>query len=450
MRKSQPATFWVWATVLLGLSGHVFAAAARSDEAVDKEKAIALGRELFARDWLVGDARSHGGDGLGPVYNERSCAGCHHLGGTGGAAAADKNIDILSPAGDAFANAGFFYAFGMSFGSNGFEYHFTNNPGKPKPKPLDVAALVRLHPGFREAPSVVLHRYGPDADYRSWREQVPGTHGTVGLQVTQRNPTPLFGLGLIDAIPDDVIEAAARRRLPAASSVKGRVNRLPDGRIGRFGWKAQVATLHEFVISAATGELGLEVPGRRQAADPRVPPIAAPGLDLNEEECAALTAYVASLPAPRTLDAADGKHERAIKAGAAVFRSIGCAHCHVPKLGEVDGLYSDLLLHDMSPQLGDTGFYGVFTGNDPPPAPKRAPKGKPAGAGMQEWRTPPLWGLRDSFPYLHDGRAETIEQAIALHGGEGTSAAQRYAQLSSRERQQLEQFLFSLAAPKQP
>ncbi|MDR3638054.1 MAG: di-heme oxidoredictase family protein [Isosphaeraceae bacterium] len=434
---------------VLGLSA-LLTAPAMAEDAAGNDKAIALGRGLFAREWVVGDARSHGGDGLGPVYNERSCAGCHHLGGPGGAATADKNIDILSPAGDASSNGGFFYAFSMNFGGEGFDYRISNNAPNTRPKPVDVAALVRLHPGFREASSVVLHRYGPDADYRSWREQVPGPHGTVALRVTQRNPTPLFGIGLIDGIPDEAIEAAARRRLPAASAVKGRVSRLADGRVGRFGWKAQTATLREFVLSAAAGELGLEVPGRRQAADPRVPPIAAPGLDLNEDECTALTAYVASLPPPRVLPPGDMKQERTLKAGATTFRAIGCAHCHVPKLGKVDGLYSDLLLHDMSPLLADTGFYGVFTASDPAPAPKRGPNGKPAGANVQEWRTPPLWGLRDSYPYMHDGRAETIEQAIAFHGGEGAGAAQRYAQLSARERQQVEEFLLSLAAPKQP
>lgn len=450
MSKSPGVRSRVWASVL-GLAGVVTMGAAWAADAPDKDKTIALGRELFARDWVAGDARSHGGDGLGPVYNERSCVACHHLGGTGGAATADKNIDILSPAGDDFANAGFFYGFSMNFGGNGFEYRFTNNnPANARPKPLNIAALVRLHPGFREAPSVMLHRYGPDADYRSWREQIPGTHGTVALKISQRNPTPLFGMGLIEAIPNEAIEAAARRRLPASSGVKGRVSRLADGRVGRFGWKAQTATLREFVLSAAAGELGLEVPGRRQAADPRVPPIAAAGLDLNEEECDALTAYVASLPPPRVQDPADLKQERTMKGGAALFKSIGCAQCHLPKLGDLDGIYSDLLLHDMSPQLSDTGFYGIFAANDPAPAPKRGAKEKPAGANLNEWRTPPLWGLRDSYPYMHDGRAETIEQAIALHGGEGTVSAQRYTQLSARERQQVEEFLLSLAAPKQP
>ncbi|HWD40642.1 MAG TPA: di-heme oxidoredictase family protein, partial [Fimbriimonas sp.] len=117
------------------------------------------------------------------------------------------------------------------------------------------------------------------------------------------------------------------------------------------------------------------------------------------------------------------------------------------------GLYSDLLLHEMSPELADTGFYGLFAAREveraAAPAGPRAEAGRrpEIGARLQEWRTPPLWGLRDSAPYLHDGRAQTIDQAIRLHGGQGSAAAQRYAQRSGRDRKQLENFLLSLAAP---
>ena len=111
---------------------------------------------------------------------------------------------------------------------------------------------------------------------------VPGRHGTIVIRTSERNPPPLFGAGLIDAIPDEAIEAAAKRKFPGSSEVRGRVSRLKDGRIGRFGWKAQTATLKEFVLSAAAGEMGLEVPGRHQAADPRLPGIVATGLDMDD------------------------------------------------------------------------------------------------------------------------------------------------------------------------
>jgi CxxC motif-containing protein (DUF1111 family) len=136
----------------------------------------------------------------------------------------------------------------------------------------------------------------------------------------------------------------------------------------------------------------------------------------------------------------------AIERGRQLFASVGCAICHRPKLGDVDGIYSDLLLHDMGHQLSDSGSYTVLE-------PEIASKDKsrqPRAANQLEWRTPPLWGLRDSAPYLHDGRAATIADAVALHGGEGLSAAQKYTRLTEKERKEVELFLETLAAPMAP
>jgi hypothetical protein len=166
-----------------------------------------------------------------------------------------------------------------------------------------------------------------------------------------------------------------------------------------------------------------------------------------------------------------GQEAAAINAGHTLFAATGCANCHVEKLGPVRGIYSDLLLHDMGEQLGDTGNYGVFTPNAPeeeqPELPSQqanadGPNGgsesgeltpaqlaKVIGALRQEWRTPPLWGVRDSGPYLHDGRADTLEQAIAFHGGQATPAVVKFFQLKPAERQQLITFLKSLTAPDQ-
>ncbi len=453
----------ILAMVLSGF-GTIHAAHARDNG--EPPDAVERGRELFAREWLPRDGRSKEGDGLGPVYNERSCLGCHHLGGPGGASGADKNIEIVT-AGSAEAgnDVGAFYAFGMSFGTAGFQYKFTTNPGPAHPVSLNRADLAQIHAGFRSATSVVLHRYGPDPDYRRWRESVPGPHGLILVRSSQRNPTPLFGTGLIDEIPDDAIEAAARRRFAGWPDIRGRVSRLADGRIGRFGWKAQAATLEEFVASAASVEMGLEVPGHHQASDPRFPALTPPGLDLDADDVSALVDYVRSLPPPSRYEPDENHEAQVIRAGGQVFKTAGCATCHVPRLGEVEGIYSDLLLHDMSPQLGDTSAYGIFTavdpianpnaGEAPRPVLARKPRngngggpGSSAIASPQEWRTPPLWGLRASAPYLHDGRAENLDQAIRGHGGQATASARRYAQLSAQERGQLEAFLLSLGTPQ--
>jgi RNA polymerase sigma factor (sigma-70 family) len=416
------------------------------------EQTQRLGRELFERVWVKNDPRSHGGDGLGPVFNGQSCVACHNLGGSGGAGAFDRNIEIATSTGSLGEGMGYFYAFSMDFGAGRFEYRMGGDPqGTPRRQTqAEATFLAGIHPGLKDSKSTVLHHFGTDPLYHAWRGSVPGRHGSFMIQSSERNPFALFGAGRIDAIPDEAIEAAARRRSSSSAQVKGRVSRLKDGRVGRFGWKAQTATLEEFVRSAAAGEIGLEVPGRHQAADPRTPGLAAKGLDMDEGECDALVAYVRSLPVPVAIKRADDKDSAQWRAGEATFRSIGCTACHMPKLGDVEGIYSDLLLHDMGPQLSDADTYSVFVSEpgqaDGVPVADHSRTDNGPGT-VREWRTPPLWGIRDSGPYLHDGRAATIAQAIMLHAGQGAAAARRYAELSPRRKQQIDAFLLSLAAP---
>jgi CxxC motif-containing protein (DUF1111 family) len=233
--------------------------------------------------------------------------------------------------------------------------------------------------------------------------------------------------------------------------VQGRVSRQQDGRIGRFGWKGQTPSLNDFVLTACAVELGLDVPGHSQGGTPPAPNYRAPGLDLSQNDCDSLVAFVRSLPAPSRVESTDPGEAKALKAGRESFEAIGCASCHSPKLGEVDGLFSDLLLHDMGQDLGDTGAYGVFVPESPGNSEeKEKPKsnvGPLAGATRLEWRTPPLWGFRDSAPYLHDGRADTLEGAVAMHGGQGAASAHKFFELKPKQRIQVEAFLKSLVAP---
>ena len=352
--------------------------------------------------------------------------------------------------------ADYVYSFSAGFGAGLFGHRRGGNLQGPalRRSHAESTYLPGIHPGFRDANSIVLHRHGTDPAYDAWRGSVPGQHGPVSIQSAERNTPALFGAGRIDAIPDDVIESAARRKSGNAAQVKGRVSRLKDGRVGRFGWKAQTATLAEFVCAAAAGEIGLEVPARHQSADPREPNLAPPGLDMDQSECDALIEYVRGLPVPIPIKPAGDNEIAQWKAGEATFRSIGCADCHRPRLGDVEGIYSDLLLHDMGPELvGSGAYYAPTAVAEPPPSPGLSARGRARAdngtrsVSVFEWRTPPLWGVRDSAPYLHDGRAAKIAQAITLHGGEATSAARRYAQLSSQGKQQVEAFLESLAAP---
>jgi CxxC motif-containing protein (DUF1111 family) len=523
------------ASVLAGILG-VFAClgtAGQSGEVDGKapEGRRAQGRELFEREWLAGDSRTHGGDGLGPVYNDSSCIACHNLGGTGGGGPASKNVDIITASPN--SNMMPMSAGGSGRGEPGFlgralgslvgldDSADSKAPGgrTPARRKPDTKELIKAHPGFRTARSVVLHRFGVEGAYETWRQSMIGSQfvnpssspgatdpkamteaqnslnlgrfamqsnvGEFVLVRSQRNPTPLFGAGLIDAIPDRVLEEAAKVKHSGFPEVAGRASRLKDKRIGRFGWKAQTPTLQDFVLTACAVELGLEVPGHHQAGLPQKPDAKAKGLDLTGEECNALESYVRGLPKPAERRPSTEADAREIDGGRKLFASIGCATCHTPKLGQVDGIYSDLLLHDMGQQLGDTGQYSVFDPSsseeefvDEDPGPIADAAASPAvdldavvvvqtsanacptpGSGGAvkrpttgpasrfEWRTPPLWGFRDSGPYLHDGRADTLDQAVALHGGESSKIAVKYFGLSPRERRQVEAFLKSLTAP---
>jgi CxxC motif-containing protein (DUF1111 family) len=268
------------------------------------------------------------------------------------------------------------------------------------------------------------------------------------ISISQRNTPALFGANLINNIPERVILAEAKKQRlkfrtsrPEAQDLPvGRAIRLANGRIGRFGWKAQTASLSDFVRAACANELGLGNPGQNQPValynEGETRPMV---LDLSAKQCDELTAFCASLPKPVeklpkgvTADqAAEGKK---------LFSKIGCAECHTPKLGSVDGIYSDLLVHNMGSALVGGGSY-----NDPFPTPVPTPEGE--GPMPSEWRTPPLWGVADSAPYMHDGRADTLEEAIALHGGQGKRSADKFAALGAGKQAQLIAFLRTLQAP---
>jgi CxxC motif-containing protein (DUF1111 family) len=396
-----------------------------------EDAAVAEGRALFLRDWTPDDPRSRDGDGLGPVYNERSCVACHGQAAPGGAGPIEKNVDLVTASWS------------------------------------DRDAMAKVHPGLVTARSVILHRFGTEPGYDEWCLALfgpaakPGPdfsdlatskfHPGVSLFRTQRNAPALFGLGRVDAVPDAVLKAAAARRFATFPEVHGRVGRLPGGGIGKFGWKAQVGTLGDFVRSACAGELGLEVPGHSQGQDPRSDAAPSPGLDLSQGDCDALAAYVRSLPAPVALAPGDDREGIKVKQGARLFARIGCATCHAARLGDVHGIYSDLLLHDMGAGLTDAGtYYGSPVDTTPPPSRSRGDLARdegPLGAGPTEWRTPPLWAYRDTGPYLHDGRAETLDQAVDLHGGEAAPTARRYGRLTAAERRSIHVFLSTLAAP---
>jgi CxxC motif-containing protein (DUF1111 family) len=257
----------------------------------------------------------------------------------------------------------------------------------------------------------------------------------AGATATGRRTTPdVLGFGLLDAVPEAEILARADPDDRDGDGVSGRPNRFVDGRLGRFGRKAFVPTLRQFNDGAFNLEQGITnpvAPTEETVAGRPVPD----GVDLaadpeiTQEDLDLTDAFVRFL-APPAPQAPAWRTARARR----LFREIGCASCHVPSLRTGDhgvsalrrravDAYTDLLLHDMGPELADVCL-GL--------------------AAPSEFRTEPLMGLRLSASFLHDGRAASIEEAIRLHGGEAAGSRDRFKGLSEADRKRLLQFLGSL------
>jgi CxxC motif-containing protein (DUF1111 family) len=337
-------------------------------------------------------------DGRGPIFNDISCVNCHNGGGFTGAGSAR-----LETRAGKLINGNF-------------------NP------------LAQLGGSLIQDNSIGFVKNGCSFDV----ERVPPPANVVA----KRRTTPLFGLGFVDAMPDNFfINLAAGQ--PAA--VRGRPNMVHDISrnqtvVGRFGWKAQVPTLHQFSGDAYVNEMGITNPEFPFEACPNGPdncnmvqrcnPV--PGLNNDGEDVTKFTNFMRLLaPSPR---GSTGSREAN---GALVFSRIGCAVCHTPNMTTPNTAsvpvavrnktfhpYSDFLLHEMG-SLGDgIGAMGI--------------------AGTTEMRTQPLWGLRFTNPLLHDGRTGDISQAIQAHSGQGTAARDAFAALNGVERGDVLAFLKSL------
>ncbi|MFG1478057.1 di-heme oxidoredictase family protein [Xanthobacter sp. V4C-4] len=402
----------------------VLAQAAAPARALD-DLDIHIGKALFKRPWTPAPTTTQADDGLGPLFDARSCSSCHP--GSGRAAAAFEADGQVE-------GRGMVLMIGRADGSGdpvyGRRMQIDAVPGLP-PEGIIAADDTALPDGRRaRRPRLDALAYGP-LDPQS------------GLSL--RAAPDLHGRGAMAAVSDSTLLAVEAEQAAAKDGVAGRARRIsqPDGsmRIGRFGWKASHATLASQSAEAFFLDLGLSnrfhpepwgdctpLQPACRAAPHGARPVEAdgtPGLEIGDAVLDRVVAYVAALPAPHGTAPADA-------AGARLFASVGCATCHRPALPTADGgtarLYSDLLLHDMGTALGDTM-----------PEP---------GAGASDWRTAPLTGISQALArdtgLLHDGRARTVEEAIAWHAGEATAAAARFRALPERDRAALLDYVSSL------
>ena len=468
---------------------------ATADDTPNREAVLGAGKILFQRHWEPGKPATRDGDGLGPMFNAVSCDACHSQGGVGGGGSIDFNVDLLSHA---------------DRGGNG---HSTTRE-----------KVKSTHPAFVNdkdqsvLSNITLHRFSSSPNYSALRQMLTGapvpaallpkereelqrkfsqkpvrtgiSASEVNFTLTQRQTPALFGAGLIDAIPDELLQKLAVAQAFKFPDISGRVPQVRIEKVGRFGWRGQTEHLSDFVLGACANELGLQVPKVDQPMDPTRPEYKPVGLDLTQQQCDSITAFVASLPAPRFVVPEESEKARVADFGRTVFSRIGCGACHVETVGPATQIYSDLLLHDMGPALADPvaaehAFLqieripvSIARGQSQEPEPSvPQQRGYSGGSGpppiqlvhihqpftatsairttfkhvpttiTQEWRTPPLWGVANSAPYLHDGRAATLLEAIALHGGESKAATTRFVELPTTERLALLEFLSCLQAP---
>ena len=262
----------------------------------------------------------------------------------------------------------------------------------------------------RDARSFVPWIHGDDQDalgVPAQRFTLDGSGRTVTLPIRAagRRRTPsLFGMGHLEGISSDDLRARSDDFDRDGDGISGR---LPwrDDCFGRFGWQSSVCNIPSFVEGALSRELGIETFPRSRH-------------EISEEEVGALVAFVRSLPAPRSTSSDEGRE---------LFARAQCAACHVPITGVAtfDGrqlevrAYTDLLIHEM-------GSGPLHTNRD----------------SRSEFRTPPLWGIAETGPpYLHDGSARTVEQAIERHGGEAAKSRRLYRALTKAEQARLVAFV---------
>ncbi|MDX8444202.1 di-heme oxidoredictase family protein [Mesorhizobium captivum] len=419
----------------------------------EEEATFKLGNALFRKNWVSSPSSTQASDGLGPLFNERACQNCHLKDGRGrppegGTGSTSMFLRLARDASNAEEKAALADHKALNFpdpvyGSQLQDLAVPGLKGEGRMRVEYSGEKVTLGDG-----SVVLLRkptytaeglaYGP-LDRRT----------TLSPRLTP----PMIGLGLIEQIAPSDILAHADPDDRDGDGISGRANIVRDAlsgepTLGRFGWKAQTASIRQQAADAFAGDIGISTPEepkhwgdctdtqkdclampngvQQRLGTAEAPP---PVMDL-------VTFYSQNLAVPARRDLGT----RQVLAGKKQFYEMGCISCHTPKFVTMRGNkaqafqliwpYSDFLLHDMGEGLADGQRVGEASGS--------------------EWRTPPLWGIGlnatvngNSF-YLHDGRARTLAEAILWHGAEGRKARDRFAGAAAADRDALIKFLESL------
>lgn len=397
------------------------------------------GNAFFNTNWVSASSAVDGRDGLGPLFNARSCSTCHFKDGRG------------RPPSPGEIPTGLLFRLSIP----GLGDH-----GGPLPDPVyGNQVSVRALPGRKPEARVTVRLEevsGAYPDGRTYSLQKPHYafddwgYGEPHeeLQFSPRVASPVFGLGLLDAIGKSELEQRADPDDRDGDGISGRTNRVwsPSKKsegLGRYGWKANKAELIDQVAAAFVGDIGITTnlfPEENHSAtqEPAGPVPNSGSPELGDRDLEDLVFYMKTLGVPAgRIDNAKEFHQ-----GEALFESARCSSCHIPEMntdphypipalaGQTIRPYTDLLLHDMGEALSDGRRDFQATG--------------------REWRTPPLWGIgllptvNGHSRLLHDGRARNVEEAILWHGGEAEKSKDAFKAMSAENRQLLISFVESL------
>ncbi|MCH2225043.1 MAG: thiol oxidoreductase [Crocinitomicaceae bacterium] len=393
-----------------------------------------VGNSFFNQNWVESPASTTARDGLGPLFNTKSCTSCHFRDGRGA------------------PNSGEGLLFRLSIPSSNIA---------PEPDPIYGGQLQDFAVSAANAEGDISIQYtesiGTYPDGTTYSLRIPHysitnlNYGAISpdIMISPRVGNQMIGLGLLEIIDESDIIVRADEFDLDGDGISGRANYVHDvstgtTMLGRFGWKANTATLITQVAAAFNGDIGIKTsyfPNENYTINqaPALSGLPDGGIvEVTDDDLLKVVHYCRTLRVPARRNS-NGVNEQK---GKLLFRSLECNKCHVEKhitgnSGDVSVLknaviypFTDLLLHDMGDELSDNRPDHLATGN--------------------EWRTAPLWGI-GLFPtvnnhqyLLHDGRARNVEEAILWHGGEAESHKEAFKKLEATERQQLIDFVNSL------
>lgn len=333
--------------------------------------------ERFLKGLTLFDGNFAETGGLSPVFNADSCRACHQDPVIGGAGGLDVNI-------------------------------------------LRIGGVDDVNEAFHSAAPVLSRSALPfelpaelsDLATSDWTiEDIQSAWSDGSLIIEPRQPPSLLGIGTIEGISTESIMNNVDPEDANGDGISGRARILDGGGVGRFGWKAQIDTVQDFVADALLQEIGVTIHPSLSDFTVEDDWDTCEDPELQTEDVSDLTFFIYELAPPTSLATEPDP----------LFISAGCAACHIPALDSVP-VYSDLLLHDM-------GYDRATVVNHDP------------GVLPSEYRTPPLWGVRHTAPYMHDGASDTLRSAILQHGGEATASVSVFLNMTTEEQQQVIEFL---------